>query len=105
MLTQIYTFGYGNRTSYDQLSSYFQEHSIGALIDIRKSPKAWTRKWWKDKLEEFCQSCNVQYLSAPELGNISGKANWIPPDKEKLTIKLIAYSKLMRIMLFFCVPN
>lgn len=88
MLHRIYTFGYGNRVNYDQLCFYFKKHSISTLVDIRKSPKAWTRKWWKDKVSELCALNDVQYLSMPELGNTSGNAKWIPPDPEEAQKKL-----------------
>jgi uncharacterized protein (DUF488 family) len=76
----IFTFGYGNRKNYDILLDYINRHHITSIIDVRLTPRAWSRKWYKDQLENFCNSQGIRYLSVTSLGNISGKDNWIPPD-------------------------
>lgn len=82
-MQKLFTFGYGNRKNYEQLEAYIREHSIDVLVDVRIKPRAWTRKWWGDQVEKFCESQGVEYISARELGNTSGKANWIPENKEE----------------------
>ncbi|MFW6296235.1 MAG: DUF488 family protein, partial [Halothece sp.] len=84
----ILTFGYGNRKDYAILEEYLQQFSIKYVVDIRISPRAWSRRWYKDKIREFCLSKNVEYLSKTDLGNISGKENWIPPDRQKAEAEL-----------------
>jgi uncharacterized protein (DUF488 family) len=76
----ILTFGYGNRKDYDVFLKYIDEFKIAYVIDVRLSPKAWTRKWYGDAIEKTCQSANIQYLAKPTLGNTSGRSNWIPPE-------------------------
>ena len=76
----ILTFGYGNRKDYDLFLKYIDEFKIAYVVDVRLSPKAWTRKWYGDAIEKICQSVNIQYLAKPTLGNTSGRSNWIPPE-------------------------
>ena len=78
--SSILTFGYGNRKTYDDFSNCLEMFNVDYVIDVRLSPKAWTRRWWRDKISQFCAEKQVNYISMPELGNISGKAQWIPPD-------------------------
>lgn len=79
----IFTFGYGNRKNYDLFLEYLQKYDIKSVIDVRKNPRAWTRRWYGDKIEEFCFSKNIQYISKIDLGNQSGTQEWIPPNKKK----------------------
>jgi len=76
----ILTFGYGNRKNYDLFLKYIDEFKVAYVVDVRLSPKAWTRKWYGDAIEKICQSVNIQYLAKPTLGNTSGRSNWIPPE-------------------------
>lgn len=59
------------------------KYSVNVLVDVRLKPKAWNRKWWGDKVKEFCEINDVKYISEPALGNISGNAKWIPPNKNE----------------------
>src|SRR6476469_5282693 len=79
----IFTFGYGNRKNYDLFLAYLQSYDIKYVIDVRKNPRAWTRRWYGDKIEEFCFSKNVKYISKIDLGNTSGTQKWIPPNQKK----------------------
>lgn len=76
----ILTFGYGNRKDYDALLDYIDKFDIAWVIDVRLSPRAWSRKWYKDALEKLCVSRNIQYLSKVSLGNLSGCSDWVPPE-------------------------
>ncbi len=78
--SRIFTFGYGNRKNYDSLLSAIHKNNITYLVDIRLKPSAWTRRWYGTEIAKFCRSINIQYISMPCLGNISGKPEWIPPD-------------------------
>lgn len=40
----ILTFGYGNRKNYDDLLDYIDKFDISCVIDVRLSPRAWSRK-------------------------------------------------------------
>jgi uncharacterized protein (DUF488 family) len=79
----IFTFGYGNRKNYDLFLAYLQNYNIKYVIDVRKNPRAWTRRWYGDKIEEFCCSKNIEYISKIDLGNTSGTQKWIPPHQKK----------------------
>ncbi|MBE9185029.1 DUF488 domain-containing protein [Microcoleus sp. LEGE 07076] len=79
----IFTFGYGNRQNYDLFLAYIQNNNIKYVIDVRKNPRAWTRRWYGDKIQEFCLSKNIQYISKIDLGNTSGTQKWIPPNQKK----------------------
>jgi hypothetical protein len=81
MEQKIFTFGYGNRTSYDDLSKFIDENSIVRVIDVRLRPTAWTRRWHGVEIEKFCQSQDVSYDRETALGNTSGKRDWLPPDE------------------------
>lgn len=79
----ILTFGYGNRKDYDSFLNYLKEFNVTCVVDVRLKPRAWTRKWYGDAIEKICNFNNVQYVSKPPLGNLSGKSNWIPPEKQE----------------------
>lgn len=79
----IFTFGYGNRTNYDLFLEYLENNDIKYVIDVRKNPRAWTRRWYGDKIEQFCLSINIEYISKIDLGNTSGTKQWIPPNPKK----------------------
>ena len=91
---KILTFGYGNRKNRDDFLHYLQNHLVKYVIDVRLHPRAWSRQWYGDKLEEFCRENNIKYISKPPLGNTSGKANWIPPDKDKAEAALQEIAEL-----------
>lgn len=76
----ILTFGYGNRKNYEEFFDYLKSFDVTCVIDVRKNPRAWTRKWYGDQIEKACVSKDVDYLSKSALGNTSGNKNWIPPD-------------------------
>ncbi len=76
----ILTFGYGNRKDYDAFLDYLQEFNVTCVIDVRLSPRAWSRKWYGDALEKLCASRNIQYISKASLGNLSGCNHWVPPE-------------------------
>lgn len=75
----VLTFGYGNRKDYDSFLNYLEEFSVTCVIDIRLTPRAWSRKWYGDAIEKLCTSKNIHYISKISLGNISGCSHWIPP--------------------------
>lgn len=93
---KIYTFGYGNRKNYDSLLTYLLKFDVKYIIDVRLSPRAWTRTWYGDKLESFCQSQNIHYISKTALGNTSGKANWIPPNKKQAQESLHELAEILQ---------
>jgi len=80
----ILTFGYGNRSNYDALLNYIKEFKIDFLIDVREKPCAWSRRWYGDQLEKFCNQQGIQYFSEKTLGNISGTSHWVSPEPEKV---------------------
>jgi len=79
----ILTFGYGNRKDYDAFLDYLEEFNVTCVIDVRLSPRAWSRKWYGDALEKLCASKNIQYISKVSLGNLSGCNHWIPPENKE----------------------
>lgn len=91
----ILTFGYGNRKDYDLFLKYIDEFKIAYVVDVRLSPKAWTRKWYGDAIEKICQSVNIQYLAKPTLGNTSGRSNWIPPEPSAAAETLTELAKIL----------
>jgi uncharacterized protein (DUF488 family) len=91
----ILTFGYGNRKDYDLFLKYIDEFKIAYVVDVRLSPKAWTRKWYGDAIEKICQSVNTQYLAKPTLGNTSGRSNWIPPEPTAAAETLSELAKIL----------
>ncbi len=84
----ILTFGYGNRKNYDIFLEYLNKYQVNFVIDVRMTPRAWSRKWYGNKLQEVCEAHNVKYISKTALGNTSGQQNWIPPDREAADIAL-----------------
>lgn len=89
-MNTLYTFGYGNRPNYDVLKKYLTEHQIRYLVDVRLRPAGWSRIWHRDNLDKFCQNLGIDYISDQNLGNTSGKANWIPPDLALAKASLLA---------------
>ena len=90
----ILTFGYGNRTNYDDLRLAFNKYDVSFLIDVRKKPRGWSAIWNASKLSDFCESVGVSYLSKTALGNDSGTHNWTPPDLQAAKIELDNVSEL-----------
>ena len=90
----IYTFGYGNRKNYDLFLAYLQNYDIKYVIDVRKNPRAWTRRWYGDKIEEFCFSQNIGYISKIDLGNTSGTQKWMPPNQKKAKAALLEVAEI-----------
>lgn len=94
--TTIFTFGYGNRKDYDSLLSYVQKFNITYVIDVRIKPRAWSRKWYGDAIENFCNSQNIHYCTRPALGNTSGCSNWVPPKPTEAKESLGELSKILK---------
>jgi hypothetical protein len=92
----ILTFGYGNRKDYQLFLYYIQMFDVKCVVDVRISPRAWSRKWYKEQLQSLCVSKNVKYLSKTALGNTSGKENWIPPNQEEADAAIQEIAKLSR---------
>lgn len=90
----VLTFGYGNRKNYEQFLEYLKQYRVNFVIDVRMTPRAWSRKWYGDKLQEFCEAHDVKYISKTALGNTSGKQNWIPPNLEEADTALREVAKL-----------
>lgn len=81
--TFVLTFGYGNRKDYDLFLDYLEKFNIAYVIDVRLSPRAWSRKWYGDAIEKLCISKNICYMPRKTLGNTSGNSHWIPPSQEE----------------------
>lgn len=92
----ILTFGYGNRKNYDLFLEYLQTFDVKCVIDVRISPRAWSRRWYGDQIKNLCLSKNIQYFSTTSLGNTSGKENWIPPNKEEAVASLHKVAEMAR---------
>lgn len=90
----ILTFGYGNRKNHDQFLEYLDKYQVNFVIDVRISPRAWSYNWHRNKLQEVCETHNVQYISKTALGNTSGKQNWIPPNREEAEFALQEVAEL-----------
>ena len=90
----ILTFGYGNRKNYDIFLNYLISFHVRCVVDVRKSPRAWSRKWYGTEIEKLCTQQNIKYISKVCLGNISGKNNWISPSKEEAYSTLVEISKI-----------
>ncbi|MEH2116223.1 DUF488 domain-containing protein [Nostoc sp.] len=90
----ILTFGYGNRKDYDAFLEYLQKFDVECVIDVRMVPRAWSRKWYGDKIKLFCELNNIEYISKTALGNTSGKENWIPGNQEEADIALHEIAKI-----------
>ncbi|MEW5861481.1 MAG: DUF488 domain-containing protein [Cyanobacteriota bacterium] len=93
----ILTFGYGNRTNHEVFLDYLHEFNVTCVIDVRLSPRAWSRQWYKEQIEKICSYKKIKYFSKESLGNTSGKSNWIPPDYDKARETLIEISKLAEV--------
>lgn len=92
-MSQILTFGYGNRKDYSNLIEYINDYQIDLIVDVRLRPKAWSRIWYGSALKQFCQSQNIRYMGEPRLGNISGNAAWEPPCQESANLALECLSR------------
>ena len=90
----ILTFGYGNRKDYDVFLGYLELFNVGCVVDVRISPRAWSRKWYGDKIAQLCASKGIKYISKAALGNISGNKNWIPPILEEANKALLEISNI-----------
>ncbi|MBE9118570.1 DUF488 domain-containing protein [Lusitaniella coriacea LEGE 07157] len=100
----ILTFGYGNRSSYDDLLGYANEFHVDLLIDVREKPRAWSRKWYGDQIQKFCDKQGIEYLSETTLGNTSGTSHWVSPkpDKAKQVLQDIARKAESKTVLLLC---
>ncbi|RUS94004.1 hypothetical protein DSM106972_094750 [Dulcicalothrix desertica PCC 7102] len=92
----ILTFGYGNRKDYDEFIQYLKSFDVRYVIDVRNSPRAWSRKWYGQEIQSCCESQNVKYISMPALGNTSGNSKWIPPSASLATQALEEVSKIIQ---------
>ncbi|NER39445.1 MAG: DUF488 domain-containing protein [Oscillatoria sp. SIO1A7] len=92
----ILTFGYGNRKDYTDFLAYMENYDVKCVVDVRKSPRAWSRRWYGDKIENLCRSQNIQYVSKVSLGNISGNKNWVSPYPEKVDVDLSEIAEIAR---------
>jgi uncharacterized protein (DUF488 family) len=79
----ILTFGYGNRKDYELFIEYLDKFEVSCVVDVRFTPRAWSRKWYGDQVKKLCISKGINYISKIYLGNTSGNANWIPPNQEE----------------------
>lgn len=77
---KVYTFGYGNRKSLEDLLAFCKEKGITLLVDVRRSPRGWSTIWSKVYLEKKLIDFGVKYLSLTALGNTTGTQQWIPED-------------------------
>ena len=70
-------------------------------MDVRISPRAWSRKWYREQIQSFCSSQSIKYVSQTALGNTSGSYNWIPPNQAEADAALmeIALAKIGNILL------
>lgn len=96
-MNSIVTFGYGNRKDHDVFIEYLRKFNITYVIDVRSSPRAWSRKWYGDAIAKVCRTENVHYFSKLALGNTSGKDNWIPPEKAAAEKALYEVSELLNV--------
>ena len=96
-MNTIVTFGYGNRKDHNIFIEYLRKFDITHVIDVRSSPRAWSRKWYGDAIAKVCTSENVHYFSKLALGNTSGKSNWIPPEKAGAEKALCEVSELLNV--------
>lgn len=92
--TYILTFGYGNRSNYDIFLEYLDSFNVFCVVDVRLTPRAWSRKWYGGEIEKVCASKGIKYISKVSLGNISGNNSWIPPDDEEANRALIEISNI-----------
>ena len=92
----ILTFGYGNRSDYNDFLNYLKEFNIICVVDVRLKPRAWTRKWYGENIKQVCDDNKTLYVSKPALGNISGKSNWIPPNRDEASSALLEVSRIAK---------
>lgn len=78
----VLTFGYGNRKDHATFLEYLENFNVSCVVDVRLSPRAWSRKWYGDAIERLCVARNIRYISKGSLGNTSGSSHWIPPEEE-----------------------
>ena len=90
----ILTFGYGNRKDYESFIEYLDKFEVSCVVDIRFTPRAWSRKWYGNQIEKLCMSKGINYVSKIYLGNTSGNANWIPPDKQEANKSLAEVAEI-----------
>lgn len=90
----ILTFGYGNRKDYESFIEYLDKFEVSCVVDVRFTPRAWSRKWYGNQIEKLCISKGINYVSKIYLGNTSGNANWIPPDKQKANKSLAEVAEI-----------
>ncbi|MEH1962781.1 MAG: DUF488 domain-containing protein [Nostoc sp.] len=90
----ILTFGYGNRKNYDEFLKYVEMFHVNYVVDVRSSPRAWSRKWYGTAIDKLCNSINVKYISQTALGNTSGNKNWIPPNQEEARLALLEIAQI-----------
>lgn len=92
----ICTFGYGNRTNYDEILRYIKDLNIAYVIDVRRVTRAWSRIWYGDKLSAFCNSSNIKYISKTSLGNTSGNKKWVPENPESANKELVEVAEIIK---------
>jgi uncharacterized protein (DUF488 family) len=90
----ILTFGYGNRKDYESFIEYLDKFEVSCVVDVRFTPRAWSRKWYGNQIEKLCISKGINYVSKIYLGNTSGNANWIPPDKQEANKSLVEVAEI-----------
>jgi uncharacterized protein (DUF488 family) len=90
----ILTFGYGNRKNYDDFLTYLNLFNVKYVVDVRSSPRAWSRKWYGEEIKKLCDFQNIKYISSVALGNTSGNKNWIPPNIEEAVKALQEISEI-----------
>lgn len=93
----ILTFGYGNRKDYNLFLEYLNKFNVAYVIDIRLSPRAWSRKWYGDAIEKLCISKNISYVSRKPLGNTSGNSHWIPPSQAEAEQTLSEVAEMLEV--------
>lgn len=92
----IFTFGYGNRKNYDEILKYIEDFNVEYVVDIRRVPRAWSRRWYGEKLSTLCDSSNIKYISKTNLGNTSGDKNWIPENLEAAEKELNEVAEIVK---------
>jgi uncharacterized protein (DUF488 family) len=94
--SSILTFGYGNRKDYDVFLDYIKKFNVTCVIDVRLSPRAWSRRWYGEAIENFCTSIGVQYIAKASLGNLSGSSHWVPPNKDEADQTLLEVTEMLK---------
>jgi uncharacterized protein (DUF488 family) len=92
----ILTFGYGNRKDYEVFLEYLRNFHVKYVVDVRLSPRAWSRRWYGDQIQSFCSSKSIKYVAKTSLGNTSGTENWIPPNQEEAEAALNEIAEIAR---------